>query len=138
METPALQPRPAVIEMIDAGIPSRFATETLAVTGANWTVREGDYWVIGGLQGSGKSDLLFAAAGLSRPVQGNGRLFGRETDAAYSDEVLAERLRVGLVFGDGGRLFAELTVRDNVALPLAYHRPYGMSEIDARIERPAP
>ena len=34
----------------------------------NWTVRRGDYWAIGGLLRSGKSDLLALAAGLALPL----------------------------------------------------------------------
>ncbi len=133
METADPQPRPALIELIEAGIPARLAPETEAMAGVTWTIREGDYWVIGGLQGSGKTDLLFAAAGLSRPLRGDYRLFGHAVGPAYSDEGLADRLRVGLVFGEGGRLFPELTVRENVALPLLYHRPIEPEEIESRV-----
>ena len=35
---------------------------------------------------------------------------------------MAVRLRIGLVFEGGGRLFNQLSVAENVALPLRYHR----------------
>jgi ABC-type transporter Mla maintaining outer membrane lipid asymmetry ATPase subunit MlaF len=133
MPTPAPNPQPAVIELIEAAIPSRLAPATESMAGVNWTVRQGEFWVLGGLQGSGKSDLLFAAAGLSQPLRGSCRLFGRETGPVYSAEDQAGRLRVGLVFGEGGRLFAELTVQENVSLPLLYHQPAAMADIPARV-----
>ena len=36
----------------------------------NWTVAPGDFWVIGGLHGSGKGDLLSLTAGLMPPMRG--------------------------------------------------------------------
>jgi ABC-type transporter Mla maintaining outer membrane lipid asymmetry ATPase subunit MlaF len=59
-------------------------------------------------------------AGLMTPVKGSCQLFGRDT-RTFGEAELAERLRVGLVFA-GGQLFNHLTIRENVALPLQYHR----------------
>ena len=59
-------------------------------------------------------------AGLMTPVKGSYKLFGMETQT-FGEAELAERLRVGFVF-EGGHLFNHLTVRENVALPLQYHR----------------
>ena len=116
-------PNAPVLEMIGVTIPSRRAPEQVAVADVDWTVDRGDFWVIGGLQGSGKSDLLATAAALAQPESGTLRLFGQEITPSYNDEGLAERLRVALVFGDGGRLFNHLTIEENVALPLHYHHP---------------
>lgn len=85
----------------------------------NWQVAPGDYWVVAGLQGTGKTDLLMMAAGLTPPQRGDYRLFG-ETMPVYEEEQLPVRLRLGLVF-DGGQLFHQLTLRENLALPLRYH-----------------
>jgi ABC-type transporter Mla maintaining outer membrane lipid asymmetry ATPase subunit MlaF len=86
----------------------------------DWTVAAGDFWVVAGLQGSGKSDFLMTTGGLMAPMRGQYRLFGEEMPI-FEDARLSQRLRLGLVF-DGGRLFNHLTVRENVALPLRYHR----------------
>lgn len=134
MQATSTETNPPVIELMDADIPSRRDPDTVTVTGVTWTVSQGDFWVIGGLQGSGKSDLLSTAAGLLRPVRGTQRLFGREMMPTYAHEYLAERLRVGLVFGEGGRLFNHLTLRENVALPLIYHQPLGASDDAVRVE----
>jgi ABC-type transporter Mla maintaining outer membrane lipid asymmetry ATPase subunit MlaF len=86
----------------------------------NWSVASGEFWVIAGQQHSGKSDFLLMTAGLMAPVGGDCKLFGTEAQAR-GETKLAERLRVGFVF-EGGQLFNHLTIRENTALPLQYHR----------------
>ena len=46
--------------------------------GINWTVNAGDYWVVAGLHGSGKSDFLMLTGGLMAPRRGQYRFFGEE------------------------------------------------------------
>ena len=84
-----------------------------------WTVAAGDYWVVGGLPGTGKSDLLATAAGLQRPLRGTHLLFGEDLARLDEPALIQKRLRVGLVFENGGRLFNRLTVAENLALPFA-------------------
>jgi phospholipid/cholesterol/gamma-HCH transport system ATP-binding protein len=111
----------AIIQMEDVTIASALSPARAIVSHVNWRVREGDYWVIGGLPGSGKSDLLVTTAGLARPLQGHLKLFGRNIAQLHEEELLRERLRIGLVFPEGGRLFNYLTIAQNVALPWYYH-----------------
>ena len=99
--------------------------------GINWTVNAGDYWVVAGLHGSGKSDFLMLAGGLMAPQRGQYRFFGEEMPI-FEDARLAERLRLGMVF-DGGHLFNHLTVADNVALPLRYHQNLTRTEAAAQV-----
>ena len=114
--------RRTVLNLVQVDIASRRQPDLVVIEGVNWTVAEGEFWILGGLQGSGKSDLLATAAALLRPQSGLLRLFGEEMAFDYNNERLAERMRVALVFGEGGRLFNHLTLRQNVALPLEYHR----------------
>ena len=107
--------------MFDVALASAQGGGAEGVAGIHWCVQPGDYWVAGGLHGAGKSDLLATAAGLHRPASGSHWLFGRNTAELDEDEFLLARLRVGLVFENGGRLFNHLTVAENVALPLCYH-----------------
>lgn len=124
---------PPIIETIDVAVTaSGFISETL-VEGVNWRVGAGEFWVVGGLHWAGKSALLLTAAGLQRPHCGRHFLFGRETTALDEEMLLEERLRIGLVFEDGGRLFARLTVAENVALPLCYHRNCAREEAEERV-----
>jgi len=109
-----------VIEMTGVGIGSQRDLEARVLEEVNWSVAAGDYWVVAGMDGSGKTDLMWLTAGLMPPRTGSYRFFGHEMPI-YEDELLQERLRLGLVF-DGGQLFHHLTVAENIALPLHYHR----------------
>ena len=110
----------AAIEMRGVSVGAMRDIGFIVVQDANWTVAPGEFWVIAGQQHSGKSDFLMLTAGLMTPVEGSCRLSGRDT-RTFGEAELAERLRVGLVF-EGGQLFNHLTIRENVALPLQYHR----------------
>jgi putative ABC transport system ATP-binding protein len=94
--------------------------DAVVAEGIDWTVAAGDYWVVAGLQGSGKSDFLMMAGSLMAPRRGRYRLFGQDMPI-FEEGRLKERLRLGLVF-DGGQLFNQLTVAENIALPLRYHQ----------------
>jgi putative ABC transport system ATP-binding protein len=109
---------PSVIEMRGADIASLRDTNLTVVENVDWSVSPGEFWVVAGQQRSGKSDLLMHAAGLMTPTRGSCRVFGCET-RNFGEAQIAERLRVGFVFA-GGKLFNQLTVAENVALPLRY------------------
>lgn len=112
---------PAVVmEMAQVTVASARDMHVSALKNVNWSVAEGEYWAVAGLQGSGKSDLMMTAGGLMPPKSGTYRLFG-EMMPIFEDERLATRLRLGLVFDDG-RLLSHMTVAENVSLPLRYHR----------------
>jgi len=110
----------AVIEMRAVSVGAMRDISFTVVEDVNWSVAAGEFWVIAGQQHSGKSDFLKMTAGLMTPVKGSYKLFGMETQS-FGEAELPERLRVGFVF-EGGQLFNHLTIRENVALPLQYHR----------------
>lgn len=121
MNAQPAQPETALLEMADVAISAIRTPERVIIDAVRWTVRAGEYWVVGGLPASGKSDLLATAAGLMRPARGSIRLFGKDVNRLHEEERLQSQLRVGMVFGGGGRLFNNLTVGENLALPLCYH-----------------
>ena len=106
--------------MRDVTVPSLRDPSIIVLEGVNWTVAPGEFWAVAGLTRSGKSDFMALAAGIMRPARGIYRVFGQELIAGFEHERLAARLRVGLVF-DGGQLIHDLTLAENVALPLRYH-----------------
>ena len=108
------------VEMRDVSVGAMRDLSFIVLEDVNWRVSPGEFWTIAGQQQSGKSDFLMLAAGLMAPVKGECKLFGTET-RTFGEAKLAERLHVGLVFA-GGQLFNQLTLRENVSLPLQYHR----------------
>ncbi len=82
----------------------------------------GSFTAVLGVSGSGKSTLLQCAAGLERPSAGTVRLCGSELNRLPSRKQAAlRRRRVGFVFQDLN-LLPELTVAENIALPLRLDR----------------
>lgn len=122
-----------VLEMRRVAISALRDPSKLLLEDVNWIVNRGDYWAIGGLLRSGKSDLLGVAGGLAPPVRGDCLWFGEAPEARLEDERLAIRRKVGLVF-DGGQLLNNLTLAENVALPLRYHLESEEAEPAGRIE----
>jgi len=125
--------KPAVIEMRGVEVCSMRDTHLTALEDVNWTVAAGEFWVVAGQEQSGKSDLMMMTAGLMTPAKGSCKLFGIETQN-FGESELADRLRVGFVF-ESGQLFNRLTIVENVALPLQYHKdlPPGVAEEKARV-----
>jgi len=121
------------LEMIDVAIGSALNTAAVVLEGVNWKVPAGDYWAIGGLQASGKSDFMETAAGIMRPLRGAFRVFGQELGSGFEHHLMPTRLRLGLVF-QGGRMLSHLTVAENVALPIRYHQNLALGEAEARTQ----
>ena len=67
-----------IIEMRDVMVPSRRDSESPTIENVNWTVREREFSIVGGPQGSGKSDLIFMLAGLTKPLSGSYSLYGQD------------------------------------------------------------
>lgn len=95
----------------------------------DWTVARGEVWVVGGLPGCGKSQLLLAAAGLLPLAEGQVAWHGRAVTEMSGNDLLELRRRIGFLFSDGGRLFDHLTVAQNIGLPLTYHRNCGWDAV---------
>lgn len=113
---------PPLIELVDATVASALEPEVALVEGINWRLLPGEYWAVGGLDWAGKSDWLTTVAGLQRPAAGGHCLFGADSAHLTQDELVEARRRMGLVFENGGRLFTHMTVAENIALPVRYHR----------------
>src|SRR5215468_1270436 len=87
-----------------------------ALRGVDFDLRQGDFVVLLGPSGSGKSSLLNLLGGLDRPT--GGRLqFGEADLAAFDDKALTRyrRRHVGFVF-QSYNLIPSLTAAENVAL----------------------
>ncbi len=124
----------SVIELIGADVPRSDASGGAPlVRDVNWAVGRGSFWAVGAFAGAGKTDLLLTAAGLQRPTRGELRLFGKRVTEMREEEFVAARLKVAMVFGSG-RLFSHLTIAENIALPLEYHRTSNRESSNERVK----
>lgn len=111
------------IEFVNADVTgAELRSDTVRVHDVNWRINPGEYWIVAGLPGTGKTDLLATAAALQRPGKGDHFIFGHNLAQLQEGEQLRQRLRIGIVFQGGGRLFGQLNVLENLALPICYHQ----------------
>jgi putative ABC transport system ATP-binding protein len=96
--------------------------KTTALAGASLSVTGGEILAVMGPSGSGKSTLLHCLAGIFTPESGEVWFDGQRLDT-LSDNKRTElrRTAFGFVF-QFGQLVPELTVADNIALPLLLNR----------------
>jgi putative ABC transport system ATP-binding protein len=93
-----------------------------ALDGVSLAFPAGSFTSVLGASGSGKSTLLQCAAGLERPSGGRVRLCGTDlADLSDRRRTVMRRERVGFVFQELN-LVPELTVAENIALPLRLGR----------------
>ncbi|MFN0067417.1 MAG: ATP-binding cassette domain-containing protein [Limisphaerales bacterium] len=119
------------IELRDVAVRGPGASVQPAALDVTWRVEAGEFWVVNGPAGAGKSALLGTLAGLYEPAGGELRLFGTRLPAESEAAARAVRRRVGLVF-TGGRLLRQLTLGENITLPAAYQ---GVAEPEAEVQR---
>ena len=96
------------------------SVETLALNNINLTINKGEFVSIMGPSGCGKSTLLNIMGLLDEPSQGTIEIDGRRVES-YQDQKLA-RLRnekLGFIF-QSFHLINDLSVLDNVEIPLLY------------------
>jgi len=96
--------------------------KTHALRGASLRVKKGEVLAIMGPSGSGKSTLLHSLAAIISVDSGEIRLNGKRIDKLPDDKrSILRRTMFGFVF-QFGQLVPELTVEDNVALPLLLNK----------------
>ena len=94
--------------------------EVLALRGANVTIKKGEYVAIMGPSGSGKSTMLNILGCLDRPTAGAYYLGGDDVATMPDDELSEVRgKRIGFIF-QSYNLIAQLTVIENIQVPLSY------------------
>ena len=101
-----------------------------AVRGVSLEVAAGETLALVGANGAGKTTLLRTIAGAHKPAAGRIRFDGADVTAvpAYA------RLRAGIALvPEGRRLFAGMTVKENLAVAGAHGRP-GRWNLDSVLE----
>jgi len=102
--------------------------ETHALAGVHIDIESGEYVSITGPSGCGKSTLLAILGLLDTPTEGSYRLNGREVADIGAGERAAIRNReIGFVF-QAFNLIGDLSVYENVELPLTYRDGIGKAE----------
>ncbi len=106
--------------------------ETTALNAVNIHIDSGEFVAVMGPSGCGKSTLLNIVGMLDAPSRGQ-YVFGGEDVSSYSESKLAgiRKKRIGFVF-QSFNLIDELTVEENVGLPLLYQK-MGKTERNAQV-----
>ena len=99
--------------------------QTDALQGVSLEIRAGEFVSISGPSGSGKTTLLGILGLLLQPTEGSFRLAGTSVERlSMSDLALIRNHEIGFIF-QAFQLIGELTVGENVELPLTYRRMSG-------------
>lgn len=97
---------------------------THALRGIELTINSGDYVSISGPSGCGKSTLLSILGLLEHASEGQYFIDGLDvTDLKFDQAAELRNRKIGFIF-QSFNLIDELTVLDNVALPLRYNRSF--------------
>ncbi|RKQ85373.1 D-methionine transport system ATP-binding protein [Mycolicibacterium mucogenicum 261Sha1.1M5] len=103
----------------------------IALSDVSLTVPRGAVFGVVGESGAGKSTLLRMMNGLDHPTSGRVLFDGIDLSTLTKRELNAVRHRIGVVF-QSFNLVGNLTVRDNIALPLRLQRGRG-AEVSRRV-----
>jgi len=96
------------------------------------TIEESLTTVVIGASGIGKSVLLKCITGLLNPQAGSITIDGDEVVGAERNDLLRMRRKTGMLFQEGA-LFDSLSVLENVAFPLSYHKLFPAREIERKV-----
>jgi len=107
--------------------------ETHALTAIHLEVRRGEYVSIAGPSGCGKSTLLSILGLLDTPTSGRYQLAGEAVETlGLADRARIRNRQIGFIF-QAFNLIGDLTVAENVELPLSY-RKLAPAERKRRVE----
>jgi putative ABC transport system ATP-binding protein len=103
--------------------------------GIDLDLHKGEFVSIIGSSGSGKSTLLNLIGGMDKPEKGQ-IIVNNETISSYSDEQLTlyRRTKVGFIF-QFFNLLPNITVFENISMPLLLNRIEDEQKVTALIER---
>ena len=96
--------------------------ETHALSGVHLSIRRGEYVAMSGPSGCGKSTLLSIIGLLDTPTEGNYSLNGKPVENLdFAERSRIRNQEIGFIF-QSFNLIGDLTVYENVELPLTYRQ----------------
>ncbi len=105
-----------IVELVDV---SKSYGSTVILKDVNLSISAGEFVLVRGKSGVGKTNLFKIIGLLTTPTGGSVRLFGRNVESLSENQKADLRLkRVGLVF-QFFNLLPSLTVQENIELPMA-------------------
>ena len=108
--------------------------ETHALTGIELAIRKGEFLSISGPSGCGKSTLLSILGLLDSPTEGSYTLNGKPVESlSMSERARVRNREIGFIF-QAFNLIGDLSVYENVELPLTY-RGMPSSERKTRVQQ---
>src|SRR5689334_23977043 len=124
----------ALIEI--AGLTKVFYTdeiETHALSGIHLTINKGEYVAISGPSGCGKSTLLSILGLLDSPTDGKYHLNSQPVESLdFAERARIRNREIGFIF-QSFNLIGDLTVYENVELPLTYRQKMPAVERKKRV-----
>ena len=107
--------------------------ETHALSGIYLDINPGEYVAVTGPSGCGKSTLLSILGLLDSPTEGQYLLKGKQVEKlSFSERARIRNLEIGFIF-QSFNLIGDLTVFENVELPLTYRRNMRAAERKRRV-----
>jgi phospholipid/cholesterol/gamma-HCH transport system ATP-binding protein len=117
LEKPRVDPAEIVVEF-ERVRKTYGRREVLA--GVDLSIRRGEVLCILGPSGTGKSVALRHINGLTKPDEGDVRVFGQSVVPLDEEDMAPIRRRLAMLF-QGGALFDSMNVEQNIAFPLKEH-----------------
>ena len=109
--------------------------ETHALSGIHLTIARGEYIAMSGPSGCGKSTLLSILGLLDTPTGGSYTLNGKPVEnLSFAERSRIRNQEIGFIF-QSFNLIGDLSVFENVELPLTYRTGMPVSERKARVEQ---
>src|SRR5450631_3577584 len=108
--------------------------ETHALSGVHLSIAKGEYVAMSGPSGCGKSTLLSIIGLLDTPTQGRYSLNGRPVEnLKFAERLRIRNQEIGFIF-QSFNLIGDLTVAENVELPLTYRSGLTAVERKRRVQ----
>src|SRR6201996_7422058 len=107
--------------------------ETHALSGVHLSINRGEYIAMSGPSGCGKSTLLSIIGLLDTPTDGRYELNGKQVaNLNFAERSRIRNQEIGFIF-QSFNLIGDLTVAENVELPLTYRAGLNASERKRRV-----